>query len=152
MIEIEKIVLTSSLTIIGGIVVYVVGLIINEFYIKPYIEYKKAIGEIDEEMMFFSNVYTNPIMPITTPFGNEEVISFYKHASKQLRRVASKFSSVYKAARCKKLFKIINEGDKNKVIGNLISLSNSLFYSVGDRHITTQNHDKAVEIRKILNI
>ena len=85
--------------------------------------------------------------------SDEELISFYKHASKQLRRVASKFSSVYKTVRFKKIFKIVNEEEKDIIVGNLISISNSLFYLGGvDGNAMTDNNIKAGEVRTILKV
>ncbi|MFN6188908.1 MAG: hypothetical protein ACK460_22975, partial [Microcystis sp.] len=60
MSELFKIILTSSLTVIGGIIVLVVGQIITKFFIEPIHEQAKAIGEIAYSLTMYSNVYGNP--------------------------------------------------------------------------------------------
>lgn len=137
MTELEKIFITSGLTIIGGVIIFVIGQIVNEYLIKPYFNYKKVVAEIDEELIFYSNIYGNAGQfcidhkDICVP------------ASDRLRRLACAFSSVFKQlVICKK----ISIAEKNKVMGNLIFLSNSLWKQNNIEH----NLKKSEEISKIL--
>ena len=53
MSETLKIVLTSSRTILGGIVVFVVGQVITKFVIEPMHERSKLIGEIANSLIYY---------------------------------------------------------------------------------------------------
>lgn len=139
MTELEKIFLTSGLTIIGGVIVFVVGQIVNEFLIKPLLNYKKIIAEIDEELIFYSNIYSNAGQFC---IEHKEICS---PASDRLRRLACSFSSAYKQL---VMFKKLSVTEKNKVMGDLIFLSNSLWRQNNIDH----NLNKSEEIRKILKI
>ena len=59
MSELYKIILTSSLTIAGGMIVFVLGQIIVKFIIEPLHEQSKLIREISNSLIFFSNVGAN---------------------------------------------------------------------------------------------
>lgn len=59
MIEIYKILLTSSLTVIGGVIVFVIGQLIVKFLIEPLQEQAKLIGEIANSLILYSNVGGN---------------------------------------------------------------------------------------------
>jgi hypothetical protein len=56
MSEAYKIILTSSLTVAGGIVILVFGQIIVKFLIEPLHEQAKLIGEIANSLIFYANV------------------------------------------------------------------------------------------------
>lgn len=58
--EFSKIVLTSSLTILGGVFVYVSGQIITRFFIDPYHEYTKILCEIADALIYYADLYMNP--------------------------------------------------------------------------------------------
>lgn len=55
--ELFKIILTSCLTIIGGIFIYTVGQIISKFFIEPIHEQKKIIAEINDVLIFYANQF-----------------------------------------------------------------------------------------------
>jgi hypothetical protein len=48
--------LTATITIIGGVTVYVLGQIISKFFIEPYHEYRKTVGEIAYTLTYYANV------------------------------------------------------------------------------------------------
>jgi hypothetical protein len=56
MSELLKIVLTSSLTVLGGIIVFVTGQIVVKFLIEPFHNYKKLVGEIADSLVYYANV------------------------------------------------------------------------------------------------
>lgn len=58
--DLTKIFLTSGLTITGGIIIYVAGQIIARFFIDPYHEYQKTVGEIADALVYYAEVYSNP--------------------------------------------------------------------------------------------
>ena len=56
----SEIILTSSLTIIGGVIIYSITQLISRFVIEPIYRQKKVIGEIVDALIFYANIYSNP--------------------------------------------------------------------------------------------
>lgn len=56
MSEIYKIVLTSSLTILGGVITFVAGQIVIKFLIEPIHNYMKLVSEIADTLILYANV------------------------------------------------------------------------------------------------
>src|SRR5687768_13838110 len=50
-----KIILTSSFTILGGIIIFVVGQVVAKFIIEPLYEQSKLIGEIANSLIYYAN-------------------------------------------------------------------------------------------------
>lgn len=61
MTELEKIFVTSAVTIGGGVFLYVIGQLISKFLIEPTHELKKAIGEVRFNLAFHAPVIHTPI-------------------------------------------------------------------------------------------
>lgn len=78
--ELERIVLTSAFTILGGLTVLVLGQIVIKFLVEPLHEQRKLIGETVDSLIFYANVYSNPGL------SKEEAMD---EASEDLRRKAS---------------------------------------------------------------
>ena len=61
MTELEKIFLTSAVTIFGGMFVYVAGQLLSKFLIEPTHELKKTIGEVRFNLAFYAPIIHTPI-------------------------------------------------------------------------------------------
>jgi len=62
MSELQSIVITSSLTILGGLLIFVIGhQIIPKFFIEPIHEQRRLISEIVESLFQYEPLYMNPI-------------------------------------------------------------------------------------------
>jgi len=61
--DLTKILLTSSLTVVGGVVVFVAGQLFGKFVIEPIHDLKKLLGEIRFALVFHAQA-------IYTPVGN----------------------------------------------------------------------------------
>jgi hypothetical protein len=59
--ELEKIIWTAAFTILGGMLVYVIGQLLSKFLIDPTHELKKAIGEVRFNLAFHAPVIHTPI-------------------------------------------------------------------------------------------
>ncbi|MEK6833621.1 MAG: hypothetical protein AABY32_06265 [Nanoarchaeota archaeon] len=46
-------------TVTSGTLVFVIGQILQKFFLEPIYEYKKTIGEIDNKLKFYANILTN---------------------------------------------------------------------------------------------
>jgi len=52
----SNIFVTSGLTILGGIIIFVGGQILTKFIIEPFYEQSKLIGEIANSLIYYANV------------------------------------------------------------------------------------------------
>ena len=142
MSELFKIVLTSSLTILGGILVFVVGRIIERFSIEPIHEQLRLTGEIADSLIFYANLYSSP------GIGNPEKMG---EASKVLRQQASQLMARTHVIPWYKLWQLLRIVPKHTDVieasRNLIGLSNSIHQ--GDPMV---NNDRRKEIEKRLRI
>ncbi len=60
MTELEKIFVTSAVTILGGLFLYVIGQLLSKFFIDPAHELKKAIGEVRYNLAFHAPIIHTP--------------------------------------------------------------------------------------------
>ena len=143
--EIFKLVLTSSLTIIGGVTVYVIGRIIEKFYIEPVHEQAKLIGEIADTLIFYANIYLNP------DIGKTEELD---ETAKILRQYASHLMASTQRIRgywFLQLFRVVPK-HKNiiKAHENLIGLSNSVHRD--ESRLAEVNNNRRKQIEKSLRV
>ncbi len=138
-----QIFLTSALTIIGGIVILVVGQLVTRFLIEPIHEQRKIIGEISDALIFYANVTSNP------GTHKDEVM---EEASKVLREKAS---MLWTKTLMIPLYNIMikmkfvrSMSDIDIASRHLIGLSNSV-YSSGDG---IKNGEKSDAISKALGL
>ena len=88
MTEIEKITLTSALTLIGGIIVFVMGQSVVRFGIEPFQEFRKLKGEIAHLLVFYAKIYSSPNVGSESE-RSEAVRALREKASELLARVNS---------------------------------------------------------------
>jgi len=142
MSELFRIVLTSSLTILGGIAVIVGGQIIIKFFIAPIHEQSRIVGQIAESLVFYANTYMNP------GIGNPDKMD---EAVKALRLLASKLVATTHAIRLYGFWQSIGIiprwADVIEASKQLIGLSNSIH-----RGDVLRNDGRRKEIRKRLRI
>jgi hypothetical protein len=84
MSPVSQALLTTSLTVLGGILVFVVGQVFSKLALGPVSELRALIGEIADDLLFYSNVYCNP------GTGPDEIAS---ECSRVLRQRASQLSA-----------------------------------------------------------
>lgn len=148
MTEIFKIILTSGLTIIGGVIIYVFGQIADKFFIKSIFEQKQVIGEVLDALIFYANVYGNPNIA--------GMADKYDEASKKFRQLSSmlavKTSLIPYYNFFYKLKIVIKKENTEKAQTELIRLSNGVYGSpvpaVGNMGI--QNAEVADKIKGYL--
>ncbi len=80
MSELHQIILTSSFTILGGIIIFITGQVVVRFLIEPIQEQYKVIGRIASSLLFYANVYANPGF-VAKEFSDETTESLRRHAS-----------------------------------------------------------------------
>ena len=138
--------ITVLLTVVSGVLVFVVGQIVLECYIKPLQEYHKIKSEIGFLLLYYANVFMNPIDIDRWGSLSEWEDKNYSEASNKLREAAAKLEGFKQ----QKVFFIkksrIEEAEKG-----LIGLSNSLFYSDDYKQL---NHNQQLDenIRRELHL
>lgn len=140
MSELYKIILTSCVTLLGGIFL----LIILKFFIEPIHEQRKLIGEILDLLIFYANEYANPGSHESPKMDPGET-----EASRALRRNATQLISKTNVILWYSLWKVLGfvrrREDIQVAYEGLIFLSNSI--SIGD---PIKNLNKAKQITKCL--
>ena len=132
--------LTAGLTIIGGIIIFIIGESINQFMIKPVVSLKEEIGRVAYCLVYYADIYANPNIK------NDTLI---REASKELRARASELSAKSNAV-SKIVLRLIclpKEEDMRRASSNLLFLSNSLF--TGE---PKENVDRRKRIEELLEI
>ena len=144
------IVVTPLLTTLSGVLVFVIGQIILECYIKPLQEYHKIKSEISFLLVLYANVYMNPEIYgenkgalYTTKEKERRII-----AEKELREAAAKLIGIKQQ---KPL--VVKKDDITEASANLIGLSNGLYSSVTNQEIQMKENALCREkIKKSLHL
>jgi len=58
--ELSKAMLTAILTIFGGVIVFATGQFIEKFFVAPLDRFRRTLGDLAFNMIYFANIYTNP--------------------------------------------------------------------------------------------
>lgn len=61
MSDLEKILWTSASTILGGVILFVIGQLLSKFLIEPIQELRKAIGEVRFNLAYYAPIIHTPI-------------------------------------------------------------------------------------------
>lgn len=141
-VELTRAVLTASLTVLGGIIVLVIGQLLQKFFIEPLHELSKTIGETSFALVYYANLYSNP------GTGKLEEMD---EASKNIRRLAAKLVSSAHAVRGYGLLSLIRavprKRDVNSAASSLIGLSNSFHHGE-----SSANVKRRTDIQKLLRL
>ena len=61
MTELEKIFITSAVTILGGVIIYVAGQLVSKFFIDPLHDLCRVVGEVRFNLAFHGTTIHTPI-------------------------------------------------------------------------------------------
>lgn len=138
MSEVWKIVLTSTVTIVGGVIVYALGHLFVALFIDPIHRLRGLIGEIADSLIFYADIYSNP------GYAKKELCD---EASKTLRRHASQLSARQHSIPCYHLWSLLRlvrkKTDIEAASSELIGLSNSVYGN--PRFTEEQNTNRGIE-------
>jgi hypothetical protein len=117
MTELQKVLLTSGLTVFAGVVIFVIGQIFVKLALEPIQELRKLIGAIAHSLAFFANQIYLPGPK------RDEAMETYRQQACRIREALEMIPSpFYKLARC---FQILPpKTDVAKASAHLIGLSN----------------------------
>ena len=135
----------TFLTIISGVLVYVLGQLILEFIIKPKVEYRKLIQKIAYTITMYACYYSNPY-DLNQIDNNKK--QDYSEVSKQIRNLGAEIAGYIGT------LPIISIKRKklNNILNALIGISNGLFKSSENDNPIRDNRKFKNEIERILRI
>lgn len=134
------------LTILSGVIVFIISQLIFEFIIKPREEFNKLKGEIFCCLTMYANIIANPLRysSIKDVSENKE----YLDASKNIRFIASRFAGVLESHKF-----VCRKKKYYSVTSNLIKLSNNLWIDKrSKKDIYTENIKFENEIKEKFKI
>ena len=133
------------LTVVSGVLVYILGQLFDEYYLKPIREYKKLKGKVAYVLTYYAQYYSNPFR-LAADHADR-----WEKASEELRKTAS---DVIAFAQTKPTinFFIPNKKVLIKVEQHLIYMSNSCFEHGNAQQTAFSNIDCRKEIYKLMKI
>lgn len=136
---------STFLTVISGVLVFVLCQLFDEYWLKPIQQYKELRAKISYSLTLYANLYMNPV-----EYKLVNVREEIDNASLELRKLAAEVDSVAELKPFGNFF-IANKRTLRKVSENLIGLSNSL-YSPHPEVAVLQNDSRRKEIYKLLSV
>ena len=137
-LKMNNAILTSVLTIIGGVCIFVLGQILLKFFIEPIHNLKAQIGRVTDMLIFYADIYFNPGL-------NTEDQA--KTASRDIRRTASDLMAKTATVSWYSIwymFRILpKRSDVFYAHRELVGLSNGLFQGDPDRNTKRVEKNKA---------
>lgn len=133
------------LTIISGVIIFILGQLALKLLIEPIQEFRKTVADIAHALIEYANIYANPGV-----VGNE----LENKASEELRKLSSRLNAqMYLIPFYHLMAKIFRLPSREKLVDaatDLIGLSNGLFKSsIG---LVLPNLERAERIRITLGI
>ena len=133
----------TFLTVVSGSLVFVIGQLFNEYWLKPIQKYKEIRAKIAYELVLYANLYMNPERYEN---ANEKA----DIASEKIRQLAAEVDAMIEL-KPKFNFFIARKGVLTEVSKNLIGLSNG-FYSHGTHNTVSMNDKARSEIYHLLKL
>ena len=143
MSEVFKIVLTASLTLIGGVVLLVITQIFTRFIVDPLVEFRRLLNEVGHTLIFYSNYLHNPSATVGTPE--------FREGKRECRTLASRLRSFSNAVPFYETLTgfglVPSHTSVYEASGHLIRLSNATSHDTPDE--VSQHYER---IAALLNI
>lgn len=122
--DLLNIFMTSALTILGGVLIYVIGEIVAKFFIVPIYEQRLIISQIIDAAVF----YSNRVNAWEINEENEKIVNEFRSLSTKLR-AKTYFIPLYFL--CEKYGFVLFKKDVDYIAEKLIGLSNSIYRREG---------------------
>jgi len=151
-------ILTSSLTVVGGLIIFFISQLILKYIIEPLSDYRKLRSQISIQLIYYANIYSNLYEYNEENSNNEKLVKRLEEVSDTFRRLASELIGVSNIIPAHLFFSVLgilpNRKKIMKASSSLIGLSNSLWKygnNTEDRPIE-YNMQRRNEIIQLLNI
>jgi hypothetical protein len=83
--DLFKIVVTASVTLIGGVLLLVATQILTRFVVEPLVDFRRLLGEVGHTLVFYSNYFYNASVMASKPE--------FQEATRECRTLASRLRS-----------------------------------------------------------
>ena len=133
------------LTVISGVLVYILGQLFDEYYLKPIREYKQLKGKVAYVLTYYAQYYSNPFRL------SADNADRWENASEELRKTASDVIAFAQTKPAINFF-IPNKKILSKVEHNLIYISNVCFECNDAQQDAFSNINCRKEIYKLMKI
>ncbi len=149
-----KILLTASATLIGGVILFILGEFVRTLVIIPLQKYKEHVEIVLDRLDYYANYYTRVH---GKGLGDEQLAEMTSYKS-HMRSAASQLQAKYALISSKWLLvklKIVPPAvNINQAHGALIYLSNSILFEdeVDPHQSASNNSNKADEVRSALTL
>ena len=140
--------ITAIITLAGAIILFILQDIYQLSIKNPYEQYLEIRARIAREMVFYANIYSNPIALCVNGELNKN--QEYENAQTALRELAADLTGVFEVIKHRRISMwLFNIPDIDKIVEvkeALIGLSNSLYTNSKDSRIS----DKILERENII--
>lgn len=140
-------VLPTLVTVVSGVLVYLLGELLNTIWLKPLHDFKDIKSRIAKHLVFYANVYTN-VLEINESDG--EWKRLHSEAGDKFRWLAAELEGFIQTLSRLKLG-IPKKANLKEATSNLILLSNCMFDPNPFKQ-NRENRETANEIRRLLKI
>lgn len=135
---------TVFLTVISGVLVFIISQLITERVIKPMDDLKRIKGKIICYLTMHARYIANPLY---LNEDKESEFSAYWNSSCELRLIASELAGHIE---CYPI--ICNKKKYNKIVNDIIKISNNIIIKNSKRNIIKDNEEAGNNICKILKV
>jgi hypothetical protein len=59
--ELTKIFLTAAVTVVGGVLIFVIGQLVSKFILEPLQDYKQLLGNVSYSLIYFAGEIHTPV-------------------------------------------------------------------------------------------
>lgn len=147
-----QIILTAALTLVGGIILLLIGEFTKTLIILPLQKFREQVQLILDRIDFYANKLTNHYPEEPSPVQQNEILTM----NNDLRSAATQLRSKYQTISCRRILVKIRYIPSieqiEKAYSALLYLHNSTLYAGQvDKHSNSAiNHDKIEEIKNNL--
>jgi len=137
--------LNTFVTVISGVLIFVISQLFDEYWLKPIHNYKELRAKISYNLTLYANLYMNPEEYQLANVSEERNV-----ASTELRKLAAEVDSMIELRPLGNVF-IARKRVLSEVSRNLFGLSNSI-YSPHTDVVVEHNEKRCKEIYGLLKI
>lgn len=148
----KEILLTSSLTVISGIIVFIIGQVLHTIWLNPLQKYKEIKHDVAVYLSYYARVYSN-VIDISTASDDDKLKVI--EVSDKIRMLSCELAGYIETLSWMKIG-IPSKEKLSEATNLLMLLSNSLItpYDCPDQAFegSVSNHNTADEIRFLMGM
>ncbi|WP_438445880.1 hypothetical protein [Gorillibacterium sp. sgz5001074] len=156
--QLQTAIITSTLTVISGLIVFFFSQIILKYIIEPLSDFRKLRSQISVQLVYYANIYSNQFTYNEENARDEKLVNRLDEVSITFRKLASELIGISNTIPYYNLFTILriipSRNNIKNASSNLIGLSNSIwkFGSNDEDSNLRYNKERKNEIVRLLKI